>query len=210
VAEPRQTVTFQIPANLSSRQRQKLSRRLIAFIQTRTKQGLDINNSSFKSYSTEYADSLEFKIAGKSKSRPNLQLTGEMLRELDEINSGEGFITLGYDKGSEQNDKAAWTAASDNGVSREFLGVNSKDLSNMVSTIQAEEAEFVRVEGDDVVQARKQRERVEQETARVAKRFITQAGLPAAPLSQNRERESGVARRAREASSLILRLFGGN
>ena len=125
-----------VPNDLSSGERQLVARKVIERIQDRTDAGRDVNNVKFPSYSDEYADSLEFKIAGKSKGNVNLQQSGDTIHSIELLDHGSGFISIGFEGGSEENDKGTWLEASDNGVSRKFLGINDDDLRTIVNKVK--------------------------------------------------------------------------
>lgn len=59
-----------------------------------------------------------------------------MISEMKTLNiSVSGFITIGYEAGSEENDRAAWIRNNTrpNFPKRDFLGILDSDLSNIIS-----------------------------------------------------------------------------
>ncbi len=135
MAEPQLKRRLSIPRDFNSEERQLLGRLAIEFIQDRTDKGLDVNNAKFPGYSNDYKDSRDFKTAGKS-SRVNLQQSGDTLASMEVLSHGAGFVTIGYDAGSFENDKAVWLQRSDNGVSRKFLGLTDKDLERLIKRVE--------------------------------------------------------------------------
>lgn len=135
MAESQQKFTVNIPVELNASERLELAELIIDHVYERTDSGLDVNNKSFTPYAKSYSKSKDFRLAGKSNV-VNLQLTGEMMRSLEVINHTSGEITIGYETGTEENDKAAWAAASDNGPSREFLGISDKTLNLLIKSIE--------------------------------------------------------------------------
>ena len=148
MAEPQLKRRLIIPNDFTSTERQLLADLVIDFIQKRTARGKDVNNAPFPSYSKEYIASREFQIAGKSR-RVNLSQTGDTIASIELISHGSGFITIGYDAGSFENDKAVWLQRSDNGVSRKFLGLTNADLNRFVKKVESE-----RSRGEDVRERR--------------------------------------------------------
>jgi hypothetical protein len=132
--------TVTIPDNLNTFQREELSQRIIQTIKERTNQGIGVNGQKFASYSSSYVNSLPFRIAGKSASQVNLRLSDEMMDSLEVVDSGSGFITLGFTNASAEQ-KAEWNAASDNGPSREFLGISQSELDALLSDYTEESEE---------------------------------------------------------------------
>lgn len=136
-----------VPRDFNDDERRFTARLVIDFIQDRTDKGLDINNKKFPIYSDGYSKSLDFRLAGKSKTKVDLQQTGDTIHSIELITHGIGFITIGYDPGSEENDKAQWLQAKDNGVSRKFLGITDNDYKKIIDKVlvsRARPAELIR------------------------------------------------------------------
>lgn len=99
------------------------------------KEGLVNSYVSFPKYSKEYIASLDFKNSGKSASSVDLTLSGEMLAALDVLKVQKGKITIGFEKGSDENAKADGnirgtygTNKPDKKKARNFLGISKADL----------------------------------------------------------------------------------
>jgi hypothetical protein len=131
MAEPQLKRRLTIPREFDSNERQLVGRLVISFIQDRTAKGKDINNASFKPYSDDYKDSVDFDIAGKT-NRVNLSQSGDTIASIEVLSHGTGFVTIGYEAGSFENDKAVWLQRSDNGASRKFLGLTDADLDSII------------------------------------------------------------------------------
>jgi len=136
MSETQQVMHLSVPDDWTSFEREEFAQQVVDFIKARTDDGKDINNQSFAGYSDSYASSLDFRIAGKSKSNVNLRLSGEMMDTVDLISHTAGTIFLGFQSGTDANDKAAWAAASDNGPSRKFLGLDDASLNRLVSQFE--------------------------------------------------------------------------
>lgn len=137
MAEPQLKKRLTIPRDFTQVERQTLADMVIQFIQDRTQKGKDINNVAFPKYSESYKDSLDFRIAGKTK-KVNLSQTGDTIASIELLSHGPGYITIGYLAGSFENDKGVWLQRSDNGISRKFLGLTDKDLSRFINQVQRE------------------------------------------------------------------------
>lgn len=135
MAERKQFFTVSIPLEYSPEDFPIIGKRIVEFIKDRTDKGVDKDNKNFSKYSPSYINSLDFKIAGKSASNVNLQLTGDMIGVLDILNSDsdKGYITIGYTSGPE-NDKAAWQQENTQKgfPKRLFLGISDKDLKQIL------------------------------------------------------------------------------
>lgn len=81
-------------------------------------------------YSKEYADSLEFKAAGKSRGKVNMTLTGDMLGLMDITRQTGNEIEIGWTE-SEENAKAYNHSIGDTVPRRPFFGVSKSDLQEI-------------------------------------------------------------------------------
>jgi hypothetical protein len=88
-------------------------------------------------YSDEYAESLEFKAAGKSKGRVNMTLTGDMLASVDVLGISGNKIRIGIEDGREVL-KAFNHITGDTVPSRPWFGVSTKELDSLSEQFQAE------------------------------------------------------------------------
>ena len=123
-----QKVRIDIPDRFGPADREMIAAEIIEFIVERTRfEGRNKNNRPFTRYSKEYA-----KAKGVSRSDVDLTVSGEMLDELDIISHRKGSILIGYENGTESNDKATWAKASDNGPVRDFLGITKKAVREIV------------------------------------------------------------------------------
>lgn len=138
MSEPQKKKRFNLPSDFDSTDRDKAASLIIEKIVQRTTNNIDSEGKRFKNYSEAYSSSLEFKIANKSKNDPNLTLTGDMLNSIQVIDTGPGFITLGYNEGTPENDKATWAERSDNGPARKFLGLTDKELEQVIAEVKTD------------------------------------------------------------------------
>ena len=123
--------TFDIDPKYDANERKAIAQDVIDKIIERTQERrIDKRGVGFKKYTTGYENSLEFKVAGKTKgSRANLTLSGDMLADLKFLRSEEGKITIGFEKGTESNDKAegnikgTYGQSKPTGRARDFLGL---------------------------------------------------------------------------------------
>lgn len=138
MSESIQKFTVSIPMEYGKKDREIIGKLIIRRIQERTKEGISKFGKKFPSpsYSEEYASSLDFKIAGKSKGKVDLQQTGDMLGAIELLNDGDGFLTIGYKEGLENN-KAAWQQENTRSSfpKRKFLGITEKELKEILSNV---------------------------------------------------------------------------
>ena len=125
-----------IPENISAFDRKVMAEEIIEYIRKRTENSKDKYGINFTKYSSEYMDSLDFKIAGKT-SKVNLKQTGDMLAAIQLLSDKKGKLTIGFEKGTLENDKADGHITGNIGVKRDFLGFSgseeNKKLKNIIS-----------------------------------------------------------------------------
>lgn len=137
-----QKVTIKIPDDLKPIERLELADLIIEHMVERTDQGLDKNGRPFPKYSKGYMASLDFKNAGKSKD-VDLQLSGDMLAAIKLLKHGSGELVVGFDRGSAENGKAEGNikgtygrASPIPGKKRDFLGIESKKLRELIAAVK--------------------------------------------------------------------------
>jgi hypothetical protein len=129
---------------------------IIERIVDRTQQGKDKDGRRFSGYSQSYKDSLDFKIAGKSPGKVDLQLSGDMLAALAvldknkrststpfEEGSKKRTVIIGFEPDSEENAKADGNIRGTYGQSkpipgkaRDFLGITDRELDNIIRLVK--------------------------------------------------------------------------
>lgn len=138
-----QRVKLQIPEDLKPSERLELADLVIEHIVDRSDRGLDKDGRKFPKYSKNYIKSLDFKNAGKSPSQVNLQLSGDMLAALKLLSHKNGELTVGFEKGSQENDQAEGNIKGTYGQptpipgkKRDFLGIDSKKLNELILAVK--------------------------------------------------------------------------
>lgn len=133
-----QRTRIDIPDGYGRPDRLSIAQDVIDFIVERSQRGLDKDNNKFPGYTAEYRSSFEYQVAGKGGV--DLTLTGEMLNSMELISHGKGFITIGFQAGSEVNAKADGnirgtygTSTPNSAKARDFLGIKQSDLANILS-----------------------------------------------------------------------------
>ena len=123
-----------IPRNLSNNQKIELGRRIILEIQKRTKRGIDKNGSSFGNYAK-----------GSEKSGPiDLHSTGDMLVELDVLETTNSSITIGYELDHPNAGQVNGNVTGEYGNSkpvtkaRDFIGLPVKSLKLIIEEVRSE------------------------------------------------------------------------
>lgn len=119
------------PEDFTPGMREALGKEVVEFIRRRTESGKDKNGDKFIKYSKAYINSKAFKIAGKSPSKVNLTLSGDMLIALDVLSHKSGSVLIGFEKGSEENARA-----DGNVQTRDFMGIGDKDLENLIDKVR--------------------------------------------------------------------------
>ena len=151
---PQQKVKIAIPEDLGPSEREALAKDIVEFIRQRTERGVGVRETSrgfinvdFPKYSKIYKENLDYKVAGKS-SKVNLTLSGDMLIALDVLKTRRGEIVIGYERGSEENDRAEGNILGTYGTdtpnprrARNFLGISDRDLEELLAEYKRPEEE---------------------------------------------------------------------
>lgn len=134
-----QRFIIEIPEEYTARERRAIAQDIIDRIVERTQDGKSKRGKQFAGYSKAYAESLNFKIAGKSKGDVNLTQSGDMLGALDILEQKVGSITIGFENGSPENGVAdgnirgTYGQGSQVGPKRDFLGITKNELKAILS-----------------------------------------------------------------------------
>ncbi len=115
---------------------ERIGREMVNTIIARTSQGLDKNRNAFASYSKEYVESNDFKLAGKSRGTVNLKLSNDMLSDLALIGVRKGEIEIGFEDDL-QRAKAHGHITGANGKlpKRDFFGISGAELATIMRRI---------------------------------------------------------------------------
>jgi hypothetical protein len=131
---------------LNSDQKDEVADLIIERIVNRTTKGIDKDGDKFQKYSKSYKESLDFKVAGKSAGKVDLQLSGDMLAALEVLDKTSRSVTIGFEPGSEENAKADGNIRGTYGKptpdpkkARDFLGITETELSKIIRFVKAQE-----------------------------------------------------------------------
>ena len=131
-----------IPENLTKAQRVELADLVIEHIVDRTQRGVDKDGKKFPGYSKSYLASLDFRNAGKSPSKVDLQLSGDMLAALELLSERNGRLMIGFENGTEENDRAEGNRLGSYGgdpnpkKARDFLGIDRDKLAELIDYVR--------------------------------------------------------------------------
>ena len=144
-----QRVRIEIPEDLTPKEREALGDAVIEHIVERSESGKGIYRSGrgftikdFPGYSESYVASLDFANAGKSKGQTNLTLSGDMLASIDLLSHQKGSILIGFENGTEENDRAEGNQLGSYGgdpnpsKARPFLGVTPSELRTLIKKVE--------------------------------------------------------------------------
>lgn len=130
-----------LPKEYSDEDAQTVANEILNFIVERSKKGLGSDGEKFPGYSDSYMKSHDFKVAGKSK-KVNLTLSGEMLDSLEVLQAKKGKIIIGFEKGSEMNERAEGNILGTYGSStpnpskaRNFIELSGNELSKIIRSL---------------------------------------------------------------------------
>ena len=118
--------------------RRFIAQEIIDIIVERTQKGKAPDNRKWSGsagkYSDSYADTRQFKLRGKSKTKVNLKLSSDMLNSLELVDDGPGYLTIGYSDDNPQQGKAEGNilgtygnATPIRGKKRDFLKISEKE-----------------------------------------------------------------------------------
>lgn len=133
-----------IPKGMTRQQRLKIADLAIEFIVERTQGGVDKNGKRFPKYSKAYIESLDFKNAGKSPGKVDLQLSGDMLAAMSLLKEKDGQIVIGIDPKSEEAGRAEGNILGSYGGepnkkrARDFLGIKKENLQKIIDLVVSE------------------------------------------------------------------------
>lgn len=145
-----QRVKFDIPEGLTREQRTALGEALIeqmrknaesgkgrSFDNKAIRDGLIDAYTKFPKYSKGYIKSLDFKNAGKSQSKVDLTLSGDLLQSMQVVSNKPDQITIGFP--DDQQGKADGNIrgtygkdSPDSSKARNFLGLTETDFNKIV------------------------------------------------------------------------------
>ena len=105
------------------------------YIRNRAADNKGIGGKALRSpYSKEYSDTLEFKVAGKSRTNVNMRLTGDMLESIETLDFDGSVLTIGIE--GEQAPKAHGHMTGKNGqapkMKREFFGITKQEFNEII------------------------------------------------------------------------------
>lgn len=136
-----QKFTVKVSSKYEETERLAIGLEIIDRILERTAEGFDKKGKKFPGYSDKYIDSLDFSLAGKTKT-VNLNLSGEMLGAIEVLDVDKnGEITIGIPADDTFNNGKAegnikGTYGQDKpirGKKRDFMGISRKDLKEITN-----------------------------------------------------------------------------
>lgn len=127
--------TIDIPMDLDEDERAMVGTLIVERIIERTKSGVDKNGNPFPDYTETYAEE-------KGSDSVDLTATGDMLSELSVLESGPGWVRVGYPDDHplagqvEGNVTGSYGSASANpSRAREFIGVTDEELELILAKV---------------------------------------------------------------------------
>lgn len=117
--------------------KEAIGQKIIDSMLERVGDGRGIGGIKLKApYSKVYTETLEFKAAGKSRGRVNMELTGDMLAAVDVISTDGNKIVIGIDDG-DQIPKAYNHQVGDTLPKRPFFGFTKAELVKITSSFKS-------------------------------------------------------------------------
>jgi hypothetical protein len=116
----------------SSELREAIGQEVIDIIRERTQdKEKSWTGRSFRDYSPEYVDSIDFKAYNKSKGEPNLTQSGDMLGLMTTLESKDpAKVKVGWND-TLQSEKAHGHITGAVGVKRDFFGLNNDEIKRI-------------------------------------------------------------------------------
>lgn len=137
-------IPLTLPKGLTRQERLDIADLVIEFMVDRTGKGKDANGKAFPKYSKSYINSLDFQNAGKSKSKVNLELSGDMLAAISLLDEKDGKIVVGIDPDSDEAGRAEGNILGSYGGdpnksrARNFLGIKPSELKKIIEIVRSE------------------------------------------------------------------------
>jgi hypothetical protein len=153
MAKQQKIVIKNLPSDYTISELEAIGQEFVDHIIKRTREGRGENMKKWSGkagrYSDSYKNSLDFKIAGKSKSGPvNLSLTGDMLSMLEVLSVSKKKIVIGYPgSDSELNGKVegnrigSYGGSPDSSKARDFLAIGDKDKKEVLKNYPINDVE---------------------------------------------------------------------
>jgi len=136
------TIEIKLPKKYDNEDAEVIAEEIIDFIVERTKKGKGSDGKKFPEYSKQYTSSLDFKLAGKSKSLIDLTLSGELLDSIEIIEARKGKIIYGYSEDNQMQGRAEGNLYGTYGQdkpnkskARDFLSLSTKELTKILGSI---------------------------------------------------------------------------
>ena len=128
-----QRMKIAIPPKYKPADREVIAQEIIDYIVDRTLQGVDKKGKEFKPLSPEYKAKNKALGAG---GKADLKLSGDMLGALDLISDKSGQLLIGFENGTEENDKADGHITGNVGVKRDFFGITQKKVKEIIKELE--------------------------------------------------------------------------
>lgn len=132
-----QTIDFEkeLGIDISDNEELKLAigQAIIDRIEERSLSGKNNSGKKLPAYSKGYIESRDFDLYGKSPSRRDMTLRGDMLEAIDILGTDGNGVVIGFDNGLD-SEKAHGQMTGQNGKwkkKREFFGVNKRELKEI-------------------------------------------------------------------------------
>ena len=120
--------------------KQAIGQEILDIIRDKTAKKVDKDGIPFQpaKYSKEYADSLEFKVFGKSKGEVNLKLTGDMLGLMDMVDDTRNTLTIGWTDSFQAKKASGHIVGANNLPVRDFFDLNDSDIQRIRDTFSSD------------------------------------------------------------------------
>ena len=139
--------TIKLPSDYSDDELSAISQDIVNFIRARSEKGIDKNGERFKPYTipkgkkeSPYENSLDFRLAGKTKGKVDLKLSGDMLAMLRVIDTKNNKVTIGYETSDAEAGRAEGNQIGSYGQpkansskARPFIGITNDQLKAILA-----------------------------------------------------------------------------
>jgi hypothetical protein len=129
-------------------EREAIAFDIISYIRDRSKSGKGKDGKKFPKYSKEYKESLEFKIAGKSKNKVDLTLSGDMLDSIELLDDSKGELRIGLSEDDVDHGKAEGNIRGTYGQAkgslakaRDFLAISKNEVNKILKNYPLKDEE---------------------------------------------------------------------
>lgn len=133
-----QKIRIDVPEDIGPSEREAMGAEMVALMVSKAKDGIGVRYEGDRARPKNFPAYTERYEKFKGQKNVDLTLSGEMLEALNVLSHKKGSILIGFENGSEENDKAEGNITGSYGRSpnprkaRNFLGLTASEIKAIV------------------------------------------------------------------------------